>query len=163
MSLTLREAGPGDWPALWPIVRAVIRAGDSYTVDPGLSEAEARAFWTGPPSTIVTLAEEAGEVLGTAHMGPNRPGPGAHVANASYMVAEGARGRGVGRALVEDSLARLTKAGFTAVQFNAVVEGNPAVALYEALGFTIIGTVPGAFRHPSRGDVGLHVMHRPLP
>ena len=44
------------------------------------------------------------------------------------------------------------------MQFNAVVETNPAVAMYERMGFEIIGTVPGAFRHPRLGPVGLHVM-----
>jgi GNAT superfamily N-acetyltransferase len=96
-------------------------------------------------------------------MGPNRDGPGAHVANASYMVAAAARGTGVGRALVEHSIAWCRAAGFRAIQFNAVVATNVyAVALYESLGFTIIGTVPEAFRHPTEGFVGLHVMHRRL-
>jgi ribosomal protein S18 acetylase RimI-like enzyme len=46
------------------------------------------------------------------------------------------------------------------MQFNAVAASNErAVALYESLGFAIIGTVPGAFRHPTEGDVGLHVMY----
>jgi hypothetical protein len=45
------------------------------------------------------------------------------------------------------------------MQFNAVVETNPAVAFYLRLGFEIIGTVPNAFRHPTQGLVGLHVMY----
>jgi ribosomal protein S18 acetylase RimI-like enzyme len=58
-------------------------------------------------------------------------------------------------------LAWARQAGFRAVQFNAVAETNaPAVALWQSLGFTIIGTVPEAFHHPRHGYVGLHVMHR---
>jgi hypothetical protein len=34
------------------------------------------------------------------------------------------------------------------------------VALWQSLGFAIVGTVPDAFAHPVAGDVGLHVMHR---
>jgi ribosomal protein S18 acetylase RimI-like enzyme len=46
------------------------------------------------------------------------------------------------------------------VQFNAVVESNTrAVGLWESLGFAIVGTVPEAFRHPTNGYVGLHVMY----
>jgi RimJ/RimL family protein N-acetyltransferase len=46
------------------------------------------------------------------------------------------------------------------MQFNAVVETNTAaVAVYERLGFRIVGTVPGAFEHPEFGRVGLHVMY----
>jgi hypothetical protein len=50
--------------------------------------------------------------------------------------------------------------GFAGMQFNAVVEANrTAVELYRRLGFGIVGTVPGAFRHPTLGRVGLHVMY----
>ena len=44
-----------------------------------------------------------------------------------------------------------------------MVETNlAAVRLWQALGFEIVGTVPGAFRSPSHGYVGLHVMFLPL-
>jgi ribosomal protein S18 acetylase RimI-like enzyme len=79
------------------------------------------------------------------------------------MVASGARGRGVGRALVEDALSWARAAGFRAMQFNAVAETNAAaITLYRSLGFSIVGTVPEAFEHPERGLVGLHVMHLKL-
>jgi hypothetical protein len=46
---------------------------------------------------------------------------------------------------------------------TAVVETNTAaVRLWTDLGFVVDGTVPGAFRHPTRGYVGLHVMYLPL-
>ncbi len=49
------------------------------------------------------------------------------------------------------------------MQFNAVAASNTgAVAVYERLGFTILGTVPGGFAHPRLGRVGLHVMYRDL-
>jgi ribosomal protein S18 acetylase RimI-like enzyme len=52
-----------------------------------------------------------------------------------------------------------TRERFRAIQFNAVVASNtPAVALWQSLGFVIVGTVPDAFVSPSHGDVGLHVM-----
>lgn len=36
---------------------------------------------------------------------------------------------------------------------------NPAaVRLRESLGFTPLGVVPGAFRHPTSGPVGLRIM-----
>lgn len=49
------------------------------------------------------------------------------------------------------------------MQFNAVVETNTrAGGLWRPLGFETVGTVPEAFRHPTAGFVGLHIMHRPL-
>ncbi|EAR49474.1 putative acetyltransferase [Oceanicola granulosus HTCC2516] len=163
MSVIVTEAGAADWPALWEIVRPVLRAGDTYTIDPDLDEPAARTFWTGPPSERVTCARVDNTLLGTAHMGPNRDGPGAHIANASYMVAPAARGKGVGRALVVDSIAWARAAGYRGLQFNAVAESNRgAVKLYRDLGFAILGTVPGGFAHPREGFVGLHIMYLEL-
>jgi ribosomal protein S18 acetylase RimI-like enzyme len=77
------------------------------------------------------------------------------------MVDAVARGRGVGRALVEHSLRRAREAGFLGVQFNAVAATNVyAIKLYEDLGFETIGIVPQGFRHPTEGLVGLHIMYR---
>lgn len=118
-----------------------------------MDEATARDLWlVGPPRRTVAAVDEDGTVLGTANMHANRPGPGSHVASASFMVDPRAAGQGVGRALGEDALAWARASGFHAMQFNAVVETNTrAVALWRSLGFEIIGTVPEAFRHPTEG------------
>lgn len=161
--MLIREATEADWPAIWPIIEAVVRAGDTYTYPRDLDEAGGKALWN-PPSWVVLVAvDEAGVVLGTAKYGPNQMGPGAHVANASFMVAEAARGRRVGRALGEAVIERAKADGYLAMQFNAVVEANRgAVHLWKALGFEIIGTAPEAFDHPDEGLVGLHIMYRRL-
>jgi L-amino acid N-acyltransferase YncA len=163
MALRIREATAGDWPAIWPIVREVVVAGDTFTYDPEMTEEEGRALWMVASPGRTTVAVDGAAVLGTANMYANRAGPGAHVASASFMVASGAQGRGVGRALVEDALSWARAAGFRAMQFNAVAETNAAaLALYGSLGFSIVGTVPEAFDHPEHGHVGLHVMHLEL-
>lgn len=114
-----------------------------------------------PGRTVVAVVD--GSVVGTAKMGPNRPGRGSHVATASFMVAPDARGSGVGRLLGEHVVAWARDQGYRGIQFNAVVETNTAaVALWQALGFRVVGTVPGAFDHPAHGYVGLHVMHLDL-
>jgi GNAT superfamily N-acetyltransferase len=96
-------------------------------------------------------------------MGPNRPGRGAHVATGSFMVDPRHHGRGVGRALGEYLIDWARRHRYHMIQFNAVVQVNaPAVHLWQALGFEIIGTVPEAFDHQSKGRVGLHVMVKKL-
>src|SRR6478736_651118 len=139
--LVVRDYADEDWPQVWSLIEEVVRAGDTFPYPTDLTEAEARPIWLeNGPGGRTTVATEGPLVLGTAKMGRNRPGPGSHVATASYMVAPEARGRGVGRALVEDSLAWARESGFAAMQFNAVVETNRgAVRLYESLGFTIVG------------------------
>ncbi|RIX30136.1 GNAT family N-acetyltransferase [Amnibacterium setariae] len=159
--MRIRPATDADWPAILPFFTAIVEDGETYAYPSGLSSDEARALWMGQHRVVV--AEDDGRVLGSATMGPNRPGRGAHVGTASFMVDGAARGRGVGRALGEHVLAWSKEAGFRAVQFNAVVETNTAaVALWRSLGFRIIGTVPEAFDSRRHGLVGLHVMHRAL-
>lgn len=161
--MEIREASEADWPAIWPIVEAVVRAGETFTYPRDLDPDFGRTLWMQPPPGVTLMAVEDGRVLGTAKTGPNHMGPGSHVATASFMVAADARGRGVGRALGEAVIARAKAAGYRAMQFNAVVEANrPAVRLWRALGFEIIGTAPEAFDHPTEGLVGLHVMYRRL-
>jgi L-amino acid N-acyltransferase YncA len=163
MTPLIRDATEADWPAIWPIVHEVVIAADTFAYDPEMTEAEGRAMWMVASPGRTTVAVDDAGLLGTANMYANRPGPGAHVASGSFMVAAAARGRGVGRALAEDALSWARAAGFRAMQFNAVAETNAAaVTLYRSLGFSVVGTVPEAFDHPQRGLVGLHVMHLKL-
>ena len=152
------------WPGIWPIIRDVTVAGDAYPYPTDLDEEAGRAIWSEQPPGLTVVAVDAdGTVLGTAKMGPNRTGPGAHVSTASFMVAAAARGRGVGRALGEYALVWARDQGYRSMQFNAVVETNTvAVKLWQDLGFDIVGTVPEAFRHPTQGYVGLHLMFQRL-
>ena len=163
MPLQIREFVEADWPEVWPIVREVVRAADTFAYDPAMTEAQARAAWIEAAPGLTVVALERDRILGTARMGPNRPGPGSHVATASFMVAADARGRGVATALCRFALDWAREQGYAGMQFNAVVETNhAAVEIYKRLGFTIIGTVPGAFAHPTQGRVGLHIMYREL-
>jgi L-amino acid N-acyltransferase YncA len=159
----IREFTNADWPDVWVFYQAVVNEGETYTYDPRWSEQHAREVWAPPPPGKTFVALEAGRIVGSAHVGPNKPGRGAHVATASFMVAEGARGLGVGRALGAHILHVARGDGYHSMQFNAVVSSNErAVHLWQDLGFEIVGTVPEAFDHPRLGRVGLHVMYRRL-
>ncbi|WP_433308176.1 N-acetyltransferase family protein [Micromonospora sp. CA-269861] len=159
--MLIREFVDRDWSQVWPIIEEVIRAQETFPYDPAMTAEQSYGMWveTKPGRTVVAVDGE--RVLGTAKMGTNRPGPGAHVSTASFMVAADARGRGVGTALCRDALAWARQQGYAGMQFNAVVESNEsAVRLYRREGFEVVGTVAGAFRHPTLGRVGLHVMYQ---
>ena len=162
--VTVREAADADWPDIWSFLREIVRAGDTYTWNPEVTEEDARERWLVPPPWRVFVAVAAdGDIAGTAKVGPNQEGPGGHVANASFMVNPDHAGSGVGRAMAEHVLRFARDEGYRAMQFNAVVETNTrAVALWRSLGFEVLATVPEAFHHPTVGYVGLHVMHRRL-
>jgi GNAT superfamily N-acetyltransferase len=140
VTVSLRDADETDRAQLWGIFDHVVATGQGFPDAPPLDEVRFRASWVDPP--VVVVAVEDDTVLGAYYLKPNFPGKGAHVANAGYVVTEDARGRGVGRALVEDSIIRAPLAGFDAIMFNLVFESNPARALYERLGWREIGRVP---------------------
>lgn len=159
--MLIREFTAADWPEVWPILREIVRAQQTFAYDPDLTAEEAYGTWieASPGLTVVAVAD--GRVVGTAKMGPNQAGPGSHVSTASFMVAGDSRGQGIGTSLCRFALFWAMERGYAGMQFNAVVETNKAaVELYQRHGFTVIGTVPGAFAHPTLGRVGLHVMYR---
>jgi L-amino acid N-acyltransferase YncA len=158
----IRPATRADDDAIWQIFQAVIRPGDTYVFDPHMSRDEALAWWFHPGNSAWVL-EEAGAILGIYIVKANQPALGAHVANAAFMVAPAARGAGVGRRLGEHCLAQARAMGFRAMQFNFVVSTNEAaVRLWKQLGFGIVGTLPGAFRHSTLGYVDAYVMFQKL-
>jgi GNAT superfamily N-acetyltransferase len=156
----IREADDEDWPRIWPFFARIVDAGETYAYPLDLTLETARPLWM---DGHVVVAVEGDTVLGSAKVGPNRPGRGSHVATASFMVDAAHHGQGVGRALGDYVVDWARAAGYRSMQFNAVVETNAgAVALWRSLGFEILATVPKAFDHRTHGLVGLHVMYRDL-
>ena len=160
--LNIREATDADRDAIWEIFHEIVAAGDTYPIDPRISRADALAYWfqTGARAFV---AEQDRQIVGIYTLHPNQSGGGAHVANAAFMVPASARGQGVGRAMGEHCLSEARRLGFRAMQFNFVVSTNEsAVKLWQELGMKIVGTLPGAFRHPEKGYVDVYVMFRSL-
>src|SRR5437870_8061677 len=158
--LQIRRARKEDREAIWEIFHAVVAGGDTYVFDPNISRRKALAYWLGPKTRCyVALSERA--IVGHYILKANQPGLGSHVANAGFMVSPSARGRGIGRAMAEHCLREAARLGFRAMQFNFVVATNKtAVRLWKDLGFRMVGTLPGAFRHTRRGFVDVYVMYR---
>jgi ribosomal protein S18 acetylase RimI-like enzyme len=166
MAMQIRPALARDDDAIWEIISPRIRAGETYALPRDMSRADALSYWRSPGHEVF-VAEEDGEgvkaVLGTYYMRANQQGGGSHVANCGYMTAPWTTGRGVGRAMCAHSLAHARAQGFRAMQFNFVVGSNErAVALWQSLGFEIVGRLAQAFAHPRLGLVDAVVMYRLL-
>jgi L-amino acid N-acyltransferase YncA len=160
--LSIRESSASDSESIWDIFHAVVLPGDTYVFEPHISRQEALAYWL-HSSARCYVAERDGIIVGTYILRPNQPGLGSHIANAGFMVAPSARGLGVGRLMGEHCVREARRLGFRAMQFNFVVSTNePAVRLWQQLGFRIVGTLPGAFRHSDKGFVDAYVMFRSL-
>jgi L-amino acid N-acyltransferase YncA len=158
--MQIRLAVESDFDAMWPIFQEVVATESTYMFAAGTNCDDALAYWFGP-GVASYVAEDDGRVVAMYKLVPNQRDLGAHVANASFMVAAQCRGRGVGRLLGEHCLHTARQAGYLAMQFNLVVSTNTvAVALWQSLGFAIVGTLPKVFRHKTQGLVDAYVMHR---
>lgn len=162
MTYPIRPATADDSDAIWAIMEPVIRAGETWALDRDMPRAAALAYWFAPDRQPF-VAIDAHGIIGSYFLRANHAGPGAHIANAGYMTAHWAQGRGVARAMCAHSLVTARERGFRAMQFNFVVSANVrAVALWQAMGFHEIGRVPRGFDHPALGAVDSLMMFQEL-
>jgi L-amino acid N-acyltransferase YncA len=161
--IQIRRANHADADSIWAVFSEVVEDGDAFLSDESANSKEVLGIWLGSGVATFVACEDRGVVLGAYCLKPNHHGRGSHVANATYMVRRELRGRGIGRLLAEHSLRTAKEGGYAAMQFNCVVSTNEAsVALWKKLGFSIVGTLPQAFRHPSLGLVDAYVMYKLL-
>jgi L-amino acid N-acyltransferase YncA len=160
--VVIRPSTDADWPHVWQMLEPVIRAGETYALDPDIDERRARSYWLAADK--MTFVAEEGEVLiGTYYLRANQAGGGGHVANCGYVTKAAATGRGIARMMCRHSIELARSRGYRAMQFNFVISTNErAVRLWRSLGFSVVGRLPGAFRHPSLGFVDALVMFLPL-
>lgn len=143
--MRVREYTDRDLPELIRIWNEVVEEGVAFPQEEFLDAQSGAAFFAS--QSLTAVAEEDGTVFGLYILHPNNVGRCGHICNASYAVSSDARGRHIGEMLVLDCLKKGKKLGFRVLQFNAVVENNVhARHLYERLGFTQLGTIPGGFR-----------------
>jgi ribosomal protein S18 acetylase RimI-like enzyme len=158
----IKEMTRLEFEEFWPVFKSVIEAQETYAFDSDMTLDQAYDLWCAKPLRSFAFIEN-GKVLGSYYLKANAMGPSNHICNCGYMVDERATGRGIARQLCEHSQKVAVDLGFKAMQFNSVVSSNSiAVRLWEKLGFTIIGTIPDAYRHPKLGYVDSYIMHKQL-
>ena len=143
--MIIREYIPEDMNAIIRLWNEVVEEGIAFPQEECLDIESGTAFFASQSYTGV--AEIDGRIMGLYILHPNNVGRCGHICNASYAVASEARGKHIGEKLVLDCLSKGKELGLRVLQFNAVVESNiHARHLYERLGFTQLGTIPGGFR-----------------
>jgi DNA-binding MarR family transcriptional regulator/ribosomal protein S18 acetylase RimI-like enzyme len=161
--VSIHGAAESDRDAVLHIARELVRSGDTYAYDPTIDDEALWRYWRPRGVGDGYVAELDGAVVGMFVIRPNIPGPGAHVANASYAVRADVRGIGLGRQMGEASLGLAVGLGYRALQFNTVVGSNVnAIRLWRSLGFRIVGTIPDGFRLPDGTYAPHHIMYRTL-
>ncbi len=158
--MKIREATKEDFDQIWSIFHEIVRAGDTYAYAQNTTKEQALKIWMDAPKKTYVFKED-GDILGTYYIKTNQSGPGDHVCNCGYMVSSKARGRGLATAMCEHSQDIAKELGYKAMQFNFVASSNEgAVRLWGKLGFEIVGRLPKAFNHPSKGYVDALVMYK---
>ena len=147
MNLAIRKYESNDAIDAARIWNEVVEDGVAFPQEEFLTEQSGDEFFRAQTRTAVAVDLDTGKILGLYILHPNHIGRCGHIANASYAVSRGARGLHIGEKLVLDCLAEAKRAGFSIMQFNAVVATNiHALHLYKRLGFTPLGTIPRGFR-----------------
>ena len=135
--MTLEEMQPSDWPA----VRSIYQEGiETLLATFERSAPEWDAWDTGHLQAPRVVARDDGVVLGWAALSPvsDRCAYGG-VAEVSVYVAAAARGRGLGKALLNELVVRSEARGIWTLQAGLFAENRPSVALHLACGFREVG------------------------
>ena len=164
-SFSFRRATAADAPEMWAIIEPILAKGDTWVFAPPKSEADKTKildYWlSNDKYTYVCMLQN--QIVGIFFIKSNQPDLGNHIANAGYMTRIDCRGQGIGYAMGAFSLEAARELGFEGMQYNIVVKTNEsAVRLWQRLGFSIVGTLPKVFRHPTLGRVDAYVMFQAL-
>jgi phosphinothricin acetyltransferase len=135
--IEIRALVEADWPEVEAIYAEGVatRNATFETSTPSWAEFDASRL---PGHRIVAL--ERGRIVGWAALSPTSARACyAGVAEHSVYVAADARGRGIGRALLEALLAGADASGIWTIQTNVFPENGASVALHERVGFRLVG------------------------
>jgi phosphinothricin acetyltransferase len=134
--MEIRDLRPGDWPEVAAIYEDGIRTGNA-TFESGVPSWE---DWDAAHDEHRLIGELDGETAGWAALSPTsdrRCYRG--VAENSVYVAAWARGRGVGRALLEELIARSEAAGIWTLRAGIFPENKASIRLHMVCGFRLVG------------------------
>ena len=160
--MKIQKAEAKDWPEIHKILGEIVKKGDTYAISTDADDQTLQELWMEKPKACF-VAVEGSQIAGSYYLKNNQEGGGSHVCNAGYIVHPEIRGKGIGRRMCEHSLNTSLEMGYKAMQYNLVVSTNhDAVHLWESMGFSIVGTLPGAFVHPDKGPVDAYIMYRNL-
>jgi L-amino acid N-acyltransferase YncA len=133
--VVIRELEARDWPAVRSIFEEGIATGQA-TFE---TEAPSWEAWDGAHSGGL-VADEDGEVVGWAALSPYSPrAVYAGVAEESVYVAARARGRGMGRTLLQALIERSERAGVWTLLAGIFPENRTSVTLHLGCGFRVVG------------------------
>ncbi len=161
-SFSARIATHKDIKALWGILEPMVRQGGTYVFSLDKTKESMMDYWM-EVDKVTLVVEMEGVVVGTFYLKANQEGLGDHICNAGFVVSRDMEGQGLGRWMGEYAQEVAKSRGFLAMQFNFVIQSNQkAVRLWKSLGFSVIGEIPEAYRHPNLGLVPALIFYKKL-
>ena len=146
MDMIIREYTRDDAEEAAVIWNHIVEEGIAFPQTDCLTKESADAFFSEQSFTGTAFDRHSGAMVGLYILHPNNVGRCGHICNASYAVKWDMRGRQIGEKLVRHCMEKGRELGFGILQFNAVVKTNEATLhLYQKLGFTRLGVIPGGF------------------
>ena len=138
--IRIRPADSDDAQALAELARAIGREGGAWllTTDAWRSVADERRYLRAVrrhPDAALFVAEEDGAIVGRLSLARDPHPASRHVADLGLMIASSHRRRGIGRALLEQSVVWARAAGVAKLELHVFPWNEPAIALYESFGF----------------------------
>ena len=140
---TIRPAAADDLTGVAAIYADAVRTSiATFDVDP-----RPTAYWedrlaSTDPGDHLVVAVEGDRVLGYAYSSPYRPRPAySRTRETSVYLHQDARGRGLGRRLYDDLLARMAADDVHTVVALVALPNDPSEALHRACGFRHVGTM----------------------
>jgi GNAT superfamily N-acetyltransferase len=162
LGYTLEPFNQKDELQLYEIFRTVVDSGGLFPFESSSIQEFYRQFFD-TQAHVYVCRSSTSEVVGGFYIKPNFPDRSRYIANAAYMLQDIYRGKGIGSLIVKASLYIAKDLGFQAMQFNRVFSQNiSAIKLYQKLGFSIIGTIPEAFRNLDGTSQEGYIMYRTL-
>ena len=147
----IRRATPGDAAELVSLARAVGAEPERWLIT--------ASDWRGPsaerrylrsirrsPHAAVFVAETPEGIVARLSVARDPHPASAHVADLGLMVARSHRGRGIGRALLEQAADWAQQVGVSKLELHVFPHNEPAIALYESFGFEREGYRRGHYR-----------------
>jgi phosphinothricin acetyltransferase len=139
----IRPARPADLSAVAAIYNVEVEQGvGTFDTEPQAPDHFAHRLDAADARDVFLVADDAGTVVGFAYSGPFRPRPAyAATRETSVYLVSAARGRGVGRALYAELLARLDTAGVHTTMAVIALPNDASEALHASLGFERVGVL----------------------
>jgi RimJ/RimL family protein N-acetyltransferase len=151
----IRSADPADAEPLTRLAEAVSAEPEGWLISTdgewrsvGDERRYLKALRRYPHAAVFVAERDDGALIGRLSVARDQHPASAHVADLGLMVAHGARGQGVGTALLQTAVEWAHEAGVRKLELHVFPWNEPALRMYEKFGFEREGYRKG---HYSRG------------